>query len=53
MIRAVLTSGYHRANGQSWIKWIKTAGGVECGMENGMMWALPYLQSKSAFGRSQ
>ena len=27
--------------------------GVECSVDIGMMWALPYLRSKSAFGRSQ
>ena len=37
MIRTVLTSGYHRANGQSWIK---PVGGVECGVDDGMLWAV-------------
>ena len=37
MIRTVLTSGYHRANGQ-W--WIKPVGGVECGVDDGMLWAV-------------
>ena len=40
-------------NCQSWIKWIKTRRCVECSADDGMMWALPYLRGKSAFGRSR